>query len=171
MVLAVIVPTTLPRISAKSAVIATSTWPVSATDKCATFRSPFTLPSSCTSPSLTRSPARLTFSAINEQAIAFLGEASSARGPEDTGLFGLLNIGACLDEAIRILGAAVDPHLIVQMRASGAASRAHAAQSLSNAHLLADADRNGRQMSVARLEAAAVIYLDGIAITRTHAGE
>ena len=45
-------------------------------------------------------------------------------------LIGLENIGACLQETIRILRPPVDPHLVVQVGAGGAAGGAHAADPL-----------------------------------------
>ena len=87
------------------------------------------------------------------------------------GLLGLLNIVACLQETVRVHGAAVDPHLVVQVGAGGAAGGAHAADALAHGHVLANADGDRRQVRVAGLEAPAVVDLDRVAVAGAYAGE
>src|SRR5215469_18968871 len=55
---------------------------------------------------------------------------------------------------------AVDPHLIVQMRAGAAAGTADRTDALMLVDAIADAHENPRQMGIARLNAVAVIDFD-----------
>src|SRR5689334_14903828 len=152
--------------------MAPSTWPVSPIDRWPTTRSPRTAPSSWMSPSLAMSPATLTFSAISDMAMGFAGRAVSP--PSDfvvAGLVGFVNIGPRPQETLRVLRPAIDPDFVVQVRAGRTPGRAHAADALADADLLADADRDHRQVGVAGLEAVAVVDLDGVAVAGAHAGE
>jgi malic enzyme len=80
----------------------------------------------------------------------------------------LVNIVAGLYEAERVLRAAIHPHLVVEVGAGGTAGIAHCTDSLAQGDMLADADRNGREVSVTGLETVTVVDLDGVAITRAY---
>src|SRR5690348_10488254 len=106
------------------------------------------------SPSEAMSPATLTFSAISDMAMGFLGGASAASDFVVTGLVGcLLNITPRPQETLRVLRPAIDPDFVVQMRAGRAARRAHAADPLADADGLADRHRDHGEVGVAGLEA------------------
>src|SRR5690606_37890345 len=67
---------------------------------------------------------------------------------------------AGLDEAHRIDGLAIHPHLVVQMRAGRAAGRADAADHVPLAERVADGDADLGHVAVACRDAVAVVDLD-----------
>src|SRR5580704_807066 len=171
-----------------------STWPPSPTVTCSTRTSPFTVPSIWISPPPEILPSSTMSAAIREvtlgpragagraevssvgagagAAAAGCGAAGVAAGWPPVGvLVGLLNIIAGLYETEGVLGAAVDPHFIVQVRAGGTSGGAHGADLLTEHHMLADLDGDGREVGIAGLEPMAMVDLDRIAVARAHAGE
>src|SRR3990167_7616380 len=173
-----------PRTSTRSAWTAPSKWPVSPTLRRATRMSPRRMPSSCSSPSPSIEPSivrsadssEATFGVARRVGSAGLldGRAAGAStrpaalGPD---LACLLNILTSPQEAVGVLGLAIDPDFVMQVRTGGAARRTHRADARADRHPLADADADRGQVRVASLEAAAVIDLDGVAVAGADACE
>jgi hypothetical protein len=67
-------------------------------------------------------------------------------------------------EAGGILGTSVHPHLIVQVNAGRSTGGTHGADPLGQTNVLTGADSHGVEMGVAGLEAATMIYLNGVSI-------
>src|SRR6185437_9304796 len=77
---------------------------------------------------------------------------------------GLLNIVAGLHKSEGVLGTAVHPHLVVQVRAGGSSGGAHGADPLADGHMLANTYRDRGKMAISRLKAVSVVYLDSISV-------
>src|SRR6185437_13637248 len=160
---AVICPARLPAITATS----TSTVPVMvppspSVSRCATT-SPLIDPLMCRSPWLTTSPS------IFRSLLRIDGAAGSRseRPPCSSSLFAgdcLNHILACLQKLFRILGHAVDQHLVVEMRACAAPRAAELADHLMHRHHPAARHKRFVEMAEAGDDAMAVVDLDDLAI-------
>src|SRR6185437_12494077 len=161
---AVICPARLPAITATS----TSTEPVivppsPSVSRCATT-SPLIEPLMCRSPWLTTSPS-IFRSLLRIDGAA--GSPRSARPLCSSSLFAgdcLNHILACLQKLFRVLGHAVDQHLVVEMRAGAAPRAAELAHHLMHRHHLATRHERFVEMAEAGDDTVAVIDLDDLAI-------
>src|ERR1700722_1245959 len=79
-------------------------------------------------------------------------------------------LGAGVQELLRVDRLAVDAGLVMQVRPGGASGRAHAADGLAGLDGLADLHVDLRHVAVARREAVAVVDLDQAAVAAAPAG-
>src|SRR5688572_7629903 len=91
---------------------------------------------------------------------ASLRDGAAERSVGASPLVGLENILSSLQEAARVLGAAIDPDLVMQVRPGGPAGGAHRGDPVSNADALAGTNGDRGEVGVTGLQATAVVDLD-----------